>query len=129
LHPCESCYWTQKQYEHNLDCVFCYNKNDLGSETVEMTVIRAGLTKCGAQLEALLWGPTQCRVQKFLEGHQFIMIEIGDVNERGPKVRCQAKGPGDVPRSFTFPAEISTDISEASNKSKILHSIPPSLVR
>jgi len=40
------------------------------------SVLRAGLCKCGARLEALLRGPTQWRMQKFLIGHQVIMIEI-----------------------------------------------------
>ena len=46
-------------------------------------VVRAGLSKCGARLEALLRGPIQWRVQNFLVGHHVIMIEIVDVRARG----------------------------------------------
>jgi len=44
-----------------------------------MFAIRAGLSKRGARLEALLQGITQWRIQKFLMEHQVIMIEIVEV--------------------------------------------------
>jgi len=46
-------------------------------------ICRAGLSKCEARLEALLRGPTQRCLQKFLIGHQVILFEIVDVKERG----------------------------------------------
>jgi len=48
---------------------------------------RAGLSQCGAQLEALLRGPTQWSVQNYFEErHLVIIIEIISYGkERGPK--------------------------------------------
>jgi len=44
---------------------------------------KAGLSKFGARLEALLRGPTQWHMKKFFIGHQVIMVEIVDVKGRG----------------------------------------------
>ena len=68
---------------------------------------RAGVSKCVAQFETLLRGPTQWCVEIFEGAHQGAMIEISDVTKRGPK--------GDAKTSL---AETSRDSAAKPHKSK-----------
>jgi len=50
-----------------------------------VTVVRAGVSKCGARLETLLRGPTQWCAEILERVHQGAMIEIGDVTKARPE--------------------------------------------
>jgi len=58
-------------------------------------VDRAGFSKCRAQLEVLIRGPTEWYVKKFFWGCQAIMIEVIDVKKLGLK-RCR-RDMNDIP--------------------------------
>ena len=68
--------------------VWKYQKSDANyvyrTGQCDSGVGRAGVSKCGAQFEIFLRGPTQWCVEIF-EGEHGVMIEIGDVTNRGPK--------------------------------------------
>ena len=90
-------------YEPQLNWPYVINNN------------RAGISKCWARLEALLWGPTQWRMRKFLIGHQVIMIKIVDVK----------RGLGHDPQLHLSSRDFSGQRRNTQYIHELLHSIPP----